>query len=141
MARDRWNADEGFEVPLTPLIDIIFILIVFFLVATTFYSEERDLKVRLPEGDQGTLIDLGDQSLVINIRGTGVIVVNEKLLAMDELEAQLTAFVAARGPAAKVEIRGDTEARHGVVMGVMNLCRKAGVVNYSLTQRIVKTVE
>ncbi len=141
MARERWNDDQEFEVPLTPLIDIIFILIVFFLVATTFYSEERDLKVQLPEGDQGTLVDAGDHSLVINIRGTGVIVINERLLTLDELAPRLTAFANAKGDAATVEIRGDSEARHGVIMAVMNLCRQAGVVNYSLTQRIVKTVE
>lgn len=141
MARNRWNNGETFEVPLTPLIDIIFILIVFFLVATTFYSEERDLKVRLPEGDQGTLIESDDTTMVINVRGAGIIVVADTVLDMQELERQLIAFVADRKGRAKVEIRGDTDARHGVIMGIMNLCRKLGVVNYSLTQRIVKTVE
>jgi biopolymer transport protein ExbD len=141
MGRERWSNDEGFEVPLAPLIDIIFILIVFFLVATTFYSEERDLKVRLPEGDQGTLIEAGDNSMVINVRGEGIIVVADRILQMDELERQLGAFVAAHRSRAKVEIRGDANARHGVIMAIMNLCRKVGVVNYSLTQRIVKTVE
>ncbi len=141
MSRDRWNSDEAFEVPLTPLIDIIFNLLIFFLVATTFYSEERDLKVRLPEGDQGTLIETNDGTLVINVRGTGVMVVADRILDMGELEQQLRTLVAAKAAAAKVEIRGDTDARHGVIMGVMNLCRKTGIVNYALTQRIVKTVE
>ena len=141
MARDRWNSTEEFEVPLTPLIDIIFILITFFLVATTFYSEERDLKVRLPEGDQGTLIESDDGALVINVRDSGVIVIGDRILDLPELEQQLRTLMTDRPSAAKVEIRGDTEARHGVIMSVMNLCRKVGIVNYALTQRIIKTVE
>ncbi len=139
MARGRWDTTESFEVPLTPLIDIIFILIVFFLVATTFYSEERDLKVELPEGTEGEMIAREEQQYVINVRESGVIVVGKRIMSLADLEQDLMQLGA--GERGKVEIRGDTSARHGTIMGVMNLCKKCGVSDYALTQRIVREVE
>ena len=134
--RDRWSDGENFEVPQTPLIDIIFILIVFFLVATTFYSEERDMKVELPEGDQGSVIDREEERLVINVREGGVITIRNELIGMDQLETAFKEAAAAKN--VFVEIRGDAGVRHGRIMEIMNLCRKSGVTQYSLTQRIVK---
>lgn len=139
MRRGRWEPSESFEIPQTPLIDIIFILIVFFLVATTFYSEERDLKVTLPEGDQGDAISREARRLVINVRTGGVVVVDNALVDDEELAARLQAV--GDRPEVSVEIRGDAGARHGRIMQVMNLCRKAGVSRYSLTQRIVRETE
>jgi len=135
MPRNRWQNAEDFAIPQTPLIDIIFILIVFFLVATTFYTEERDLDIQLPEGTEGDLIAQEDNRLVINVRQSGVIVVGSSILSMNELDARLRALVRTTDP--NVEIRGDASARHGTIMAVMNLCKKCGVADYALTQRIV----
>ena len=109
MSRDRWHEAERFEIPLTPLIDIIFILIVFFLVATTFYTEERDLEIRLPEGTEGDAIVQEENNFVINVRQGGLIVVGKRIVDMGELETSLRQL--ARQKEAKVEIRGDTDAR------------------------------
>ena len=136
MSRNRWATAEAFEIPLTPLIDIIFILIVFFLVATTFYTEERDLDIRLPEGTEGDAITSEDETFVINVRKGGILVVGGAIVTLDELEARLRRLE--QQDTASVEVRGDTDARHGRIMAVMNLCKKTGVRNYSLTQRIVR---
>jgi biopolymer transport protein ExbD len=139
MARDHWQTDDsGFEIPLTPLVDIIFNLIIFFLVATTFYSEERDLKIRLPEGTHGDALTQEGSLYVINVRDSGVIVVGTTLMSLEQLDQELAKLATQRRP--KVEVRGDTNARHGQIMAVMNLCRKHGISEYSLTQRIVKDV-
>ena len=139
MPRNRWQSVEGFEIPLTPLVDIIFILIVFFLVATTFYSEERDIDITLPEGTEGDAILEEDGVYVINVRDSGAIVVENRILSMGELEQELEQLC--RGGQPRVEIRGDTDCRHGRIMGVMNVCKKHGVADYSLTQRIVKDAQ
>ena len=138
MARNRWQSDESYEIPLTPLIDIIFILIVFFLVATTFYTEERDLEIRLPEGTEGDMIAQKEDLYVINVREGGVITVANRIVSMQELESELQSLV--QGDALKVEIRGDTNARHGKIMRVMNLCKRCGISDYALTQRIVREI-
>ena len=139
MRRARWQSDESFDIPQTPLIDIIFNLIIFFLVATTFYTEERDLKIELPEGTEGELIAKESNHFVINVRAAGVIVVNNKLLNMEQLESELRRV--ARDQQHKVEVRADADTRHGRVMEVMNLCKKCGIDTYALTQRIVHQVD
>jgi biopolymer transport protein ExbD len=138
MARDHWQSEEPFEIPLTPLVDIIFNLLIFFLVATTFYSEERDLAIKLPEGTQGEALVKESNTLVINVRDSGVIVVGPTLMTLDQLDLELARLVRESKP--KVEVRGDTNARHGQIMAVMNLCKKHGIAEYSLTQRIVTDV-
>ncbi len=135
----RWTSEDDLDIPLTPLIDIIFILIVFFLVATTFYSEERDMSVELPQGTEGDAVAQDDKLLIVNIRESGVIVVNDEILSMSELEETLESAADRREQS--IEIRGDTDARHGTIMSVMNLCRKLGVNDYALTQRIVRDAE
>ena len=110
--------------------------LVFFLVATTFYTEERDLEVRLPEGTQGEAITQEGGPYVVNVRQGGVIVVANKIMTMDELEKELQQLRQTRKP--KVEVRGDTQAQHGSIMAVLNLCKRLGIVDFALTQRIVK---
>lgn len=136
--RTRWQTAEDFDIPFTPLLDIIFILIIFFLVATTFYSEERDLEIKLPEGTEGSVLKDRDSVFVINVREQGVIVVNEDILTLSQLGTRLEEV---RGEGRRVEIRGDTNARHGRIMAIMNLCKKSGISDYALTQRIVQTIE
>ena len=137
--RSRWQEGEEFDVPQTPLIDIIFILIIFFLVTTTFLSEERDLEIELPEGSEGTEIVQEQRRFVINVREGGVVVVKNEIVSMEELEARLKEFSEADAPPGDVEIRGDANAKHGRIMSVMNMCKRLGVASYSLTQRIVTT--
>ncbi len=139
MRHGRLQETESFEIPQTPLIDIIFILIIFFLVATTFYTDERDLDINLPEGTQGNLITQEEDKYVINVRQSGVIVVRNEIKSLSELEQELRGLVA-RGKTS-VEVRGDSNAFHGTIMQVMNLCKKVGIGEYSLTQRIVKETE
>ena len=136
--RTRWQTAESFDIPFMPLLDIIFILIIFFLVATTFYSEERDLEIKLPEGTEGSVIKDRDSVFVINVREKGVIVVNEDILTLSQLSQRLEEV---RREGRRVEIRGDTNARHGRIMVIMNLCKRSGISDYALTQRIVQTIE
>jgi biopolymer transport protein ExbD len=139
MIRRRAHESESFDIPQTPLIDIIFILIIFFLVSTTFYTEERDHKIILPEGRSGDLITKESDKYVINIRQGGVIVVRQDILSMEQLSEDLKQRV--EEGQTSVEIRGDTNARHGQVMAVMDLCKQLGINNQALTQRIVNEIE
>lgn len=136
--RQRWSDSETFDVPQTPLIDVVFILIVFFLVATTFYTEERDLKVKLPEGTEGDAIARETETYIINVRESGIYVVNGEIVSLDAIDQHL-AEIGADGPT--VEVRGDADSRHAAIMAVMNLCKKNKVTHYSLTQRIVREAD
>jgi len=111
-----------------PLIDVIFLLLIFFLMASSFERAERELPVLLPEvAEARPLADT--QDLVINITPEGKYVVARQ----EYSEAQLAALLGQtrhNNPHQTVLIRGDgrTAWKHGV--RVMGLCNKAKIDKY-----------
>src|SRR3954447_9321659 len=106
-----------------PLIDLVFLLLIFFLMASRFEQEERELKVTLPEVAEAQPLAM-TQQLVINITPEGKYVVGRQQFS----EAQLAALLVQThrvNPHRSVLIRGDGRAawKHGV--RVMGLCNKA----------------
>ncbi len=114
-----------------PLIDIIFLLLIFFLMASSFKQqerEERELPVTLPEvAEAQPLADT--QVLVINITPEGKFVVAQQQYSEEQLAA-LLAQTHRTNPQKPVLIRGDGRApwKHGV--RVMGLCNKAQISSY-----------
>ncbi len=123
--------EEGFEVPLTPLIDIVFLLLVFFLVATSFTRKEIDQKVKLPESEGGTPQAVVRENLIINIREDGTLVVDGRIVEADALRILVSEWHA-RHPDKRVVIRGDGRVPYERVMKVMGLCKSLGVKDVDL---------
>ena len=119
------EAEEG-SIRMTPLIDVGFLLLVFFLVATTFYEAEKDITIRLAGATEGAERDSTADLLVINIGEAGVIVINQRVYSVDELEALLRRG-RARNPQLAAIIRCDRRARHADFVKVLNLCERTGV--------------
>jgi len=111
---------------ISSLLDVMFILIIFFLATTTFQSEERDIKVNLPESTEGKAISSATKVIVINVRRDGTYVLANRELGVEEMEKLILAAVKA-DPGQKVLIRGDREALHGHVAVAVALCKRAGV--------------
>ncbi len=123
--------DEGFDVPLTPLIDVVFLLLIFFLVATTFARNEIDQKVRLPEAEGGTKGEPVSDNLVVNVRRDGTLVVNGRIVDEKGLRTLATEWHGTH-PDRRAVIRGDDGAPYGRIMRVMGLCKAVGIVNVDL---------
>ena len=119
------EAEEG-SIRLTPMLDVVFLLLVFFLVATTFYEAEKDITIRLAGATEGAERDSTADLLVINIGEAGVIVINQRVYSVDELEALLRRG-RARNPQLAAIIRCDRRARHADFVKVLNLCERTGV--------------
>lgn len=117
---------EGID--LTPVIDVVFNLLIFFLVATRFDQEERQLPIALPEVAQAQPLAM-TQELVVNISREGTYTVAQKTYSEAEL-ATLLRLVKGKNPQQSVLIRsdGDTAWKFGV--RVMGLCNKAHIENY-----------
>jgi biopolymer transport protein ExbD len=118
---------EEFGFQLAPLVDIVFLLLVFFLVSTTYLDEEKDLAVNLPsassaEAGSGARL----QRVLVNVRDDGTIILEKRPVSREEL---YRALVEARraNPAIPVVLRGDNAATHGEIVGVLDLCRRARV--------------
>ncbi len=120
--------DEGedYAIPLTSLVDVVFLLLIFFLLATTFMREERDIKVRLPEAEKGTESGEPFTQIIINVRGDGTLVILGRIVSQQALSERLKEAVRAN-PYVPVVIRGDRVTPHGEVVKVLDLCRVCGV--------------
>lgn len=123
--------EEAYEIPMTPLIDVVFLLLIFFLVATTFNRKESDHSVTLPQSESGTRAANVPSRLVINVRQEGTLVVNGSLMSEEDLRRTVAAFVSAH-PDRPAVIRADARVPYQAVMKVFGICRAAGVRNVDL---------
>lgn len=111
---------------ISSLVDVMFILIIFFMATTTFQQEERDIKVNLPESAEGQALSSASKVVVINVRKNGSYVMASQEATIAEIEKLLTNAVKS-DPDQKVLIRGDRQALHGHVAAAVALCKRAGV--------------
>ena len=122
---------EESSVRMAPLIDVVFLLLIFFLVATTFYESEKDITIRLAGATEGAERDRVIDLLVINIGEAGVIVVDQRVYSADALEKLLRESRARNAQLAAI-IRCDRRARHADFVKVLNLCERTGVRQVSV---------
>ena len=130
------NLDEEDEyVPqMTPLIDIVFLLIIFFLVSTTFLEEERDIQIVLPQAATGEARVAVAQPVTLNIRKNGQILWGSEVLTPEQLEARLRAWLKAdeRNANVPVVLRGHKLSLYQDNVSVIEICHRAGVRKFSL---------
>lgn len=132
--RRQERADEG--VNLTPLIDVVFLLLIFFMVSTTF-TKESHLAVNLPEADgQPLLTEIDQLDVVVDAQG-GYAVNGKKLVnsSMETLEAAIDS-VAASNTKLPFIITGDANASYQSIVSVMDLAGKMGFVNLSMATKV-----
>jgi biopolymer transport protein ExbD len=120
---------------LTPLIDIVFLLLIFFLVATRFAEEERELDVMLPEASEAQPLVGKPQELFINIDQAGRYYVTGKILHLAELDRVLKVAWVNNPGRQSVIIRADKRCRWEYVVAAMNACNKAHIHDYRVTTR------
>ena len=116
---------------LTPMIDVVFQLLLFFMLATTFQDPERELEVELPHASSGRTAEKPPEELVINVLRDGAVVLGGESLDPPRL-ARALARAAERDPATPVTIRGDRAAQHASIVGVLDACGSAGLRNLSV---------
>lgn len=119
---------------ITPLIDVVFLLLIFFLVATRFDEEDRALDVQLPEASEAVPIWSEPHSLVVNVTRQGDCFISGKKMTEEEMETLLRDAWRSPKEDSSVIIRGDVQAPFGVIVNVANLCQKLDL-NYSTITR------
>ncbi len=115
---------------LTPLIDVVFLLLIFFLVATRFAEEEREMDIVLPEASEAAPLIVEPSHLFINVDQDGQYFVGGELLTETQLEAALRQAWANNPENQEVIIRGDKRTAWESIATAMNLCNKANIRDY-----------
>ena len=132
-------AEDKVELQITPLIDVVFLLLIYFMVTTALIKKEADISFMLPaKVDQPEAIDLPIEVL-IEIAPTGDVVVEGMIFERDDRELNTLAVrlvelrEAAESSASEliVNIMPDSEALHGRIIDVMSACAAAEVRNTS----------
>ena len=122
----RPSENDTNVINVSSLLDVMFILIIFFLATTTFQQEERDIKVNLPESAEGQALSTAAKVIVINVRRDGTYLMANHETNIEDMEQLLLNAIMA-DPEQKVLIRGDRQALHGHVATAVSLCKRAGV--------------
>jgi len=131
----RTQVDEMPNVNMTSMIDVVFLLIIFFMVGTRFADLEREINLNVPQvADKGVLKAAAERR-VINVYQNGEVTLDGRSVTLDELTTQLTAdhqHTLDRG----VLVRGDGAGNFQRIAEVLNACKQAGVAELSLSAKV-----
>ena len=111
---------------MTPIIDMVFLLLIFFLVSTTFHQTEREMKIALPEAVSAGPISISLREIIINVGADGEIIVSGRTISTDDLRVLIHEAVAAN-PDQKVTVRGDRNTLYANIINVLDVCKGAGL--------------
>ena len=146
MARSSnpFDTDDEPELSIAPLIDVAFLLLIFFLVTTTLVKQEADLGLSLPGITQINSEPVKIDQMLIHISSDGAILVNKEIVESDvnrnslpNLTDRLTRYVASAqiaGSEAMVVVDCDEDAMEQRFIDVLNSCARAGIVHLTITQ-------
>ena len=115
---------------ITPLIDIVFLLLIFFLVATRFEEEEREMDIDLPTASEAKPLSVKPEEIVVNIKKDGKYFVQQQPVGKKELENRLKR-ARVDNPGQSVTIRADEWSASRYIVEVINLCKKAEITNFN----------
>lgn len=139
MRVDLTDHDEP-EIGLVAMIDCIFFLLMFFMLATTFKQPtnakpRKELAVQLPSAEASVVrTDAGDDALVIGIDRAGALFVDTRLVTVQELHTIL-ARAAQADPQRRIRIDGDRDAAYQHIVRVLDLCQLDGLTNIAMHTR------
>ncbi|MBL8852737.1 MAG: biopolymer transporter ExbD [Planctomycetaceae bacterium] len=134
----KTTSDEQPSLNLTPMIDIVFLLIIFFMVGTRF-SElndlEKQLPISVPEVSAGTALTAPPKQKVIHVFQDGRIHFEDQDVNLSDLTSKLKDAKQAYRKQGVV-IRGDASSQHQTVVSVINACRQADIIDIAVSVRI-----
>ncbi|HOE60504.1 MAG TPA: biopolymer transporter ExbD [Kiritimatiellia bacterium] len=116
---------------MTSMMDIIFLMLFFFITTSVFSQWEYEINITLPSAQSGKVPDRLPGEIIINITRDGRVSVNQQDLTLDALRARLDRL-ARYFPGQPVVLRADKETRYEDLIKVVDTCRKADIWNFSM---------
>ncbi len=126
---------EPAAMQLAPMIDIVFLLLIFFIVTWQFSRSETEMKIAVPSSQEGADPKRVLGEIIVNVRANGEVVVEGQVMSQAQLKQKLSA-IAKQHQNQPVRLRGDSKAEYQTIVEVIDTCQKAGIWNISFaTQR------
>jgi biopolymer transport protein ExbD len=126
----RAAAGSGVTFNMTPMIDVVFLLIIFFLVSSHLAKQEAQMELPLPVAESGaTPDDVRTQRITVNVLRDGSLLLAGRTIHRDALAERLAQAAADRGQDLEVRIRSDRNVAYRHVEPILLACARSGVWN------------
>ncbi len=107
------------------LVDILTILLIFFVVSTTFKKDQPQVQINLPESQTATKAPAEDEHALVSVDASDQVMLDGKSVAIEELQGAVAALTEKRK--ATLALQADKKASFGVIIKVMDALKLAGV--------------
>ena len=141
LRESRRRKREHPDMEITPLIDVVFLLLIFFLITTSFSESnqgvaQEEISLNLPKTTTGDPAQQQSEPVTLRVRADGSIeFAGDAQLQGDSLQQKLENLYAQR-PEARIRLQGDTDATHGRIVELFDQIRQVGFSGVDLvTQR------
>ncbi len=130
--REYIQAEEENEINMTPMLDVVFIMLIFFIVTTSFVKESG-VSVNRPTAQSAKTVQKGN--IIVAIKPDGEIWIDKRAVDLRAVKANIQRLHA-QNPQSAVVIVSDREAKTGILVKVMDQIRQAGVQNVSIAAEV-----
>ena len=112
---------NGFQ--LAPMVDVMFLLLIFFMVSSIYYQLEKNLEVKVPKAESGSDVDRANVELIVNIDKTGSYFVNNIKMDIEGVREVLSDIVQKFNQSQPIIIRCDKDTPHKFFVKVFDICQ------------------
>ncbi len=119
----------GFQI--APMVDVLLVLLCFFILTWNFARKEMELSVKVPTAENAKEPSLDVNQTVLNVNADGSMVMNTKPISYDELAAKMSAL-AEINPDYAIILRGDENVPYKFIARILGVCNGAGIWNVAL---------
>lgn len=124
------KSKEETEINLTPMLDVVFIMLIFFIVTTSFVKE-TGIEVNRPSAKSAE--QKSKANILIAIRNDNEIWIDKRMVDIRSVRANIERLKAENNTEGSVVIQSDSESKTGVLVKVMDQVRLAGIFNISIS--------
>lgn len=128
MARKRIREDDEAVIDMTPMLDIVFIMLIFFIVTTSFVKE-AGIEVNKPKAANQS--KQKSANIFVAVKENGEVWLDKRPVDVELVSAKIAQLMAEQ-PTDVVIIQADKDAKHGVVVKVMDAIKDAGIDRISI---------
>ena len=126
---------EKADFPLAPMVDVVFLLLIFFIATMQYTQSERELNVSVPVAEEGADARQTVGEIIVNVREGGEVVVDKTVMDKEQLFGKLQRIAAVHKNQA-IRIRGDGKVEYQKIVEVIDVCQKAGIPNISFATQV-----
>jgi biopolymer transport protein ExbD len=133
----KTQTDELPALNLTPMIDVVFLLIIFFMAASKFAEVEADLDLQLPEVAAAAPMTSAPKQRTVSVKRDGQVVLDGTAVSLEELTSKLSA-AQREFPALSVVIRGDAACAFQHIAAALAACKDANIAELGITVKLAQ---